>query len=290
MVDSLNSPYIHAATADNFNTLVLENSRKGPVLVNFWSQAAGPCLRQYPLLDKIIHHYDGRVLLINIDADKEVIITKQYGIASVPTLKLFRNENIMETRHGFQSEEELIKLLEPYVARDSDMTLADAVQLYTEGKAVEAYEMIANAIVEDPANHRLPLTMCKLLKHEGRFAEAMKLIDTMPETTRQHKEVDQFYDLLSLLIEADLTGDMEALELHLENNPHDLRARRQLVIQYVLQQDYEAALQQLVAIMEVEPEYAENFPQKAMLKIFNILGSEHPLIGMYRPNLNRYIH
>ena len=69
MIDSVNSPYIHAATADNFNSLVLENSRKGPVLVNFWSQSAGPCLRQYPLLDKIIHHYDGRVLLINIDTE-----------------------------------------------------------------------------------------------------------------------------------------------------------------------------------------------------------------------------
>lgn len=290
MLEGIHSPYIHAATADNFNSLVLDNSRKGPVLVNFWSKNAGPCLRQYPLLDKIIHHYDGRVLLINIDAEKEVVITRQYGITSVPTLKLFRNENVVETLHGYQSENELLKLLESYVARDSDLALADAVQLYVEGKTVEAYEMIASAIAGDPVNHRLPLTMCKLLKHEGRFAEAMKLIDTMPLAIRGNREVEQFYDLLSILVEVDLSGDMEALLQHVESNPDDLRARRQLAIQYVLRQQYEQALGQLVAIMEIEPEFQDNYPQKAMLKIFNILGKGHPMIAQYRPNLSRYIH
>ena len=290
MIDGLSSPYIHAATAENFNALVLDNSRKGPVLVNFWSKKAGPCLRQYPLLDEIVHHYDGRVLLINVDSDAEVIITRQYGIASVPTLKLFRNGDVLETRHGYQSKADLIKLLEAHVTRDSDIVLADAVQLYAEGKPGEAYDMIANAIVDDPVNHRLPLTMCKLLKHEGRFAEALKLIDALPSNIRDNKEIGQFYDVLSFFVDADLNGDMDALVQHVESNPDDLKALRQLAIQYVVQQEYEAALQQLVAIMELSAEYQDNYAQKAMLKIFNILGKDSPLISQYRPNLNRYIH
>ena len=290
MIDSLSSPYIHAATANNFNTLVLENSHKGPVLVNFWSKNAGPCLRQYPLLDQIIHHYDGRVLLINVDTDTEVIISKQYGIASVPTLKLFRNEQVVETLHGYQSEQDLIKMLESYVARDSDMTLAEAVQLYTEGKPAEAYEMIANAIVEDPLNHRLPLTMCKLLHHEARFAEAIKLIASLPANIRDNREIEQFNDLLSFFVEADLKGDVDALQQHIDAHPDDLKARQQMVIQNVVQQAYEPALQQLVAMMERQADYQDKYPQQAMLKIFNLLGKEHPLVSQYRPNLNRYIH
>lgn len=290
MIDSVNSPYVHAANAENFKALVLENSRRGPVLVNFWSQKAGPCLRQYPLLDQIVHHYDGRVLLINVDTETEVIITKEYGITSVPTLKLFRNEQIVETRHGFQSEQDLIKMLEAYVARDSDQALADAVQLYTEGKTVEAYEKIANAIVEDPLNHRLPLTMCKLLKHEGRFDEAIKLIDSLPGNIRDNPEIDQFHTLLGFYAEADLGGDLEELKDYLASNPEDLPALRQLTVQYVTQQNYDQALQQLVKMMEIAPDYAENYPQRAMLQIFNLLGREHPLISQYRPNLNRYTH
>jgi len=290
MNDSVYSPYIYAAMAENFQSLVLENSRRGPVLVNFWSSSAGPCLHQYPFLDKLIHQYDGRVLLINVDADKEIVISKDYGVTSVPTLKLFRNQQVVETLHGYQSEADLISVLTPYVARDSDMTLAEAVQLFADGKSVEAYEMIANAIVDDPVNYRLPLTMCKLLKHEERFAEAIRLIETLPKDIRENKEIDQFYDLLGFFAEADLTGDVDALIQHVESVPDDLRAKRQLAIQYVTAQEFEKALQQLVAIMELDHAYLENYPQKAMLKIFNILGSENKLIAQYRPNLNRYIH
>ena len=89
MIDSIDSPYIIEATSNNFKPLVLENSKQGPVLVNFWSKNAGPSLRQYPILDQIVHHYDGRLLLINVDADTEVGVSKEYGRSRVPRLKLY---------------------------------------------------------------------------------------------------------------------------------------------------------------------------------------------------------
>ena len=104
MIDTVDSPYIHTATSDNFNQVVIENSHKGPVLVNFCSKKAGPCLRQYPILDKIIHKYNGLLLLVNIDTETEISITKDYGIASVPTLKLYRDGEVHETCHGYQSD------------------------------------------------------------------------------------------------------------------------------------------------------------------------------------------
>ena len=206
MIDSIDSPYIIEATSDNFKPLVLENSKQGPVLVNFWSKNAGPSLRQYPVLDKLVHHYDGRLLLINVDVDKETAVTQEYGITSIPTLKLFRHEKIAKTLHGYQSEEALLKVLEQYVARDSDLTLAGAIRLYTDGKKTEAYETIANAIVEDPINPRLPLTFCKLLKHEERYKEALALIDALPPDIRNHTEVVQLHDLLTFHVDVDTSG------------------------------------------------------------------------------------
>ena len=55
MIDTVNSPYIHTGTSDNFKALVLENSHRGPVLVNFCSKKSDPCLQQYPILDQLIH-------------------------------------------------------------------------------------------------------------------------------------------------------------------------------------------------------------------------------------------
>lgn len=290
MIETIDSPFIHAAIADNFKSLVLDNSSRGPVLVNFWSRKAGPCLRQYPVLDKLIHHFGGRVLLVNIDTETEIVIPKEYGITSVPTLKLFRDGRVVETWHGYQSEEDLTRVLDRYVARDSDQVLPQAIQLYSEGKQADAYEMIVEAIVNDPHNPRLPLAMCKLLKHEERYQEAVKLIDALPDEIRKNVEIAQLRDLLSFYMEIDPAHDLTVLKSLLEASPQDVAVKQQLIAHYVIQQQYEPALQQLVSIMDTEPGYADNYAQKAMLRIFNLLGSDHPLIAQFRPALRRYSH
>ena len=290
MIDTIESPYIHAATADNFSSLVLDNSKLGPVLVNFWSKKAGPCLRLYPVLDKMIHHYAGRVLLINIDTESDVAIPREYGITSVPTLKLFRNGQVVETWHGYQSEEDLTRVLDIYVSRDSDQILPKAIQLYTEGDTTEAYEMIAEAIVNDPVNPRLPLAMCKLLKHEARYAEAMQLIDSLPDDVRDKPEINQFKDMLSFYLDLDPTIELNALLSQIKTSPGDMAARQRIVAYYVTQQRFEDALNELVTIMDTEPGYNDNYVQKAMLKIINILGTEHALAVTFRPHLRRYAH
>ncbi len=290
MTESIDSPYIIEATSNNYRPLVIENSKQGPVLVNFWSKKAEPSLRQYPILDQIVQHYDGRLLLINVDADKEVAVTREYGITSLPTLKLYRHEQVVETMHGFQSEEDLLNLLEQYVARDSDLTLAGAIRLYTEGKKTEAYETIANAIVEDPVNPRLPLTFCKLLKHEERYKEALVLIDALPPHIRNNTEVAQLHDLLTFHRELDQSRSIDDLVNQLQQEPEDLETRQQLTAQYVIKQQHEEALKQLVKMMDIDPGYNENYARSTMLKVFNILGSDHTLVKAFRPSLKRYAH
>ena len=290
MIESIDSPYIIEATSNNFKPLVLENSKQGPVLVNFWSRSAEPSLRQLPVLDQLVQHYDGRLLLINVDAEKEVAVTHEYGITSIPTLKLFRNRQVVATMHGYQNEENLLKLLEQYVARDSDLTLADAIRLYTDGKKTEAYKTIANAIVEDPVNPRLPLTFCKLLKHEERYIEALALIDALPPDIRNHTEVAQLHDLLTFHREVDTSRNIDNLVMQVERAPDDLEAIHQLTAQYVVRQQHEKALQQLANMMEIDPGYRDNYARSAMIRVFNILGSEHALVREFRPNLKRYAH
>jgi putative thioredoxin len=290
MIETIESPYIHAATVDSFKSIVLDNSHQGPVLVNFWSRKAGPCLRQYPILDKLIHKYDGRILLVNVDTENEIILAKEYGITSVPTMKLFRDEKIIETWHGYQSEEDLSKILDKYVARDSDQMLAKAIHFYAEGKRIEAYEMLANAIVEDPINPRLPLAMAKLLKHEERYQEALKLINALPTNIRNNAEIAQFHDLLNFHLEIDSSSSISELSARLEESPEDYKAMQQLIAHHVISQRYEEALKLLAYMIEKNPSYADNYAQKTMLRIFNLLRSGHPLMAEYRSYMRHYAH
>lgn len=291
MIETVDSPYIHAGTTDTFQSLVLDNSHKGPVLVNFWSRKAGPCLRQYPILDKLIYEYGGRLLLVNIDTEKEFVYTKEYGIASVPTMKLFRFGKVVETLHGYQSETDLKKVLDLYVSRDSDKTLAEAIQRYAQGNTFEAYDMITNAIVEDPINSRLPAAMCKLLKHEERYDEALKLIEASPADIRKDEEIIRLHALLSFHVDAGEIRDIDALVAHSESEPDDLQAQKQLAAYYVVQQRYDEALRILANIIECgNPSLGDDIQsnaRKAILNLFSLLGADHPLVAQYRPRLSR---
>ena len=145
----------------------------------------------------------------------------------------------METMHGHLSDDELKKIMERYVARDSDLILADAIQLYIDGKPRDAYETIAAAIVDDPVNTRLPLAMCKLLKHEQRYADAMRLIQTLPEKIRNEVEVSKLQDLLSFYLEFEQIRDIDSLQQLLETTPGDLSVLKQLCIHSVVQERYQ---------------------------------------------------
>ena len=86
MSDSLESPWILEATADNFAALVLDNSARGPVLVNFWSPSVEPCLRLYPLLDKLVHEFSGRMLA------SVLLMSDDYEAAMEQLLEIMRRD------------------------------------------------------------------------------------------------------------------------------------------------------------------------------------------------------
>jgi len=289
MVDSIDSPYIHAAGDENFHALVLENSQKGPVLVNFWSKKAAPCLRQYPILDKLVHQYKGRLLLINVDTDREIKLSSDYSVASVPTLKLFSKGKPAETLHGYQPESDLTRLLNQYVARDSDQVLAEAVGHYAQGRRDHAYAVLTHAVMEDPENPRLPIAMCKMLIHEQRYGEAGNLLAAIPENIKT-EEADKLQIQLDFASILDKTDDRISLQKQVQSAPNELAARKKLAALCVLQKDYENAFKQLIAIMDVDRFYDDHFARHSCLKLFKILGQDHPMVSRLRPELLRYSH
>ena len=290
MVDSINSPYIHAANAENFQSLVIANSNRGPVLVNFWSKKAGPCLRLYPLLDKLVHDYKGRLLLINIDADRELKITREVGITSVPSLKLYRNAEIVESRYGYQSQQDLIELVEQYISRDSDQLIPLAIEEFIKGNQNNAYEMITREILLDPDNPRLPLAIGKLLKHERRFQEALTLFASLPANIIKNSDVSRFTQELNFFAIANDITDLDALLSQSDNVDDDLSAMQQRAAFFIANQDYEKGFKQLQNIMDKDKNFDDDFARRSMLTLIAWLDVEHPLVKQYKPALRRYTH
>ena len=85
------------ATPENFAELVIGNSMRGPVMVNFWSAKAGPCMKLWPLLEKLAAEYSGKFLLVNLNTDKHGQFARsELGVTSVPTVKMYRNQQVVD--------------------------------------------------------------------------------------------------------------------------------------------------------------------------------------------------
>lgn len=97
---------------DTFEKDVLENKKL--VLVDFFATWCGPCQMLAPVLEKISNERnDIEIAKIDIDENMETAIT--YNIDVVPTLKIFKNGNIVKSLEGFKSEKELIEEIERYL-------------------------------------------------------------------------------------------------------------------------------------------------------------------------------
>jgi len=289
-IDSLDSPFIKTGDDDNYQQLVIDNSRLGPVLVNFWSKKAGPCLRQYPILDKLVHEYNGKLLLVNVDAQHVFKITKALGISSLPTLKLYLNDEVLDTRHGFQSEDDLRAMLIPHLVRDSDAQIKQAIELYSSGDVDLALQTLANAILEDPENIRLPVTIAKLLQHQHRFQDALDLLLSLPEKDQKDNAVIQLIDRQTWLLLATDIEDLEQLKETCEASPENMPERSKLAAHYILMEDYAEALPELLSMFELDREFNDAFARKALLKVLALLDGNDPLVDQYRQALIRLSH
>lgn len=105
---------VSEVTDKNFQTEVMES--KVPVLVDFWAEWCGPCRMLAPVLEELASEMNGRVKIVKINIDENQEIPTQYAIRSIPTLKLFKNGELVETKVGALAKEALAEWLEGYVS------------------------------------------------------------------------------------------------------------------------------------------------------------------------------
>ena len=278
------SSYIIDVTSENFSDAVLSNSHKGPVMVNYWAENAGPCLRLWPVLEKLANDYNGQFLLANVDTSKEKQLAHDYGVNSVPTVKLFINGEVIDQIHGYDSPDSFKKMLDKYLARESDRELADAVAKYQGGDKESAFDQLNKLVFIDPENSRILLTFAKLLIKEEAFDQAYNLLEKTPLKNESEEAVVLMTNALFLSTMQESAG-LESLEIQLEDKPDDPVILFQLCSQHMMQSHFSEAMDLLLRIIKIDTTWRNGIASLCLRGLFIMLGKENPAVIEYRQKL-----
>lgn len=286
------TPYIFDVTSANFEQAVLENSFHKPVLVDFWAEWCAPCKALMPLLAKITEEYQGELLLAKVNCDIEQDVVARFGVRSLPTVVLFKDGQPVDGFAGAQPESAIRAMLQPHVqmpaAPEADR-LEIAQGLFTEGRIGEAQDLLKQLLADDNENAAALILYARCLAERGELGEAETVLDAVKGD--EHKQaLAGARAQLTFLRQATELPEVADLKSRLAQNPDDDEAAYQLAIQQLARQQHEAALDGLLKLFVRNRGYAEGLPHKTLLQVFDLLGSDHPLVASYRRKLYQALY
>jgi putative thioredoxin len=283
------SHHVVNVTAADFDRVVVQGSRERPVLVDFWAEWCGPCRMLTPVLVKVAESYHGKLVVAKVNTEQEQALAQQFGIRSIPAVKLFRNGQVVDEFTGALPENAIREFVDRHIPRESDKLAAQAQQALMRGDADRARALLDAARQMDPENPRVLLAEAQFHATIGDMAAAEKALAQLPYDEAQKPEVIAFRAQIHFDAVSMQAPDPEALQARLVANPGDSEARYQLAAHLVMAGRFEEALEQLFQLMQKDRKYGDDAARKGLLLVFDILGS-NPLVARYRGKLFNLLH
>lgn len=282
--------HIFEGTEYNFDRLVIENSRRGLVLVDFWAPWAGPSLRQQRVLKQLAEQYHGRFLLVTVNTDEQKGIAGRFAVKSLPSCKLFRNGKVVESLHGMQPEADYRAIVDRYLVPLGDKVRVAAAKVWNDGEHDKAVQLLAEGAMAESDNLDIPAMLAKLLMRLHRYDEARDVLAALPPEARDVTELATLRAHLDFITTARAVDDEAALARRLEAQPADLDAHFSAAALHLVRDEYEQALQALIVILRSDRDFDGGAARRGLLAVFDTLGGDHELVKRYRGELARLIH
>ncbi|MDH5393483.1 MAG: tetratricopeptide repeat protein [Gammaproteobacteria bacterium] len=271
---------IFEVSKNNFNTSVVLNSHKLPVLVEFMGVWSGPCIQMEDTLSKLAKEFSGQFVFAKVDVDEQPELMKEYSVENVPTIKVFKDGEVVRTEEGLLQENELKELLKAYgIFRQSDETRELARQKHLQGETIEAITLLTTAIQQDPKNTRLAMDMVQIFLDINELEQAKSLFNRLPETDRESEMGKTLLGQLTFKDLATKTDGKESLQARLVQNPDDDDAGFDLAICLVAEHHYTEAMNTLFTLFDQNPESKDGAVKEMIINLSNMLASNEPAIS-----------
>lgn len=280
------SPHVIEVTEETFEKEVIERSHQVPVVVDLWAPWCGPCRTLGPLLERLAAEYAGQFVLAKINVDENPLLAQAFRVQSIPLVVAIRNGQVVSQFLGAQPEPKVREFLAALLPSDADRLVAQAAARLAAGKVAEAEALFRKALEQDSRAGGALVGLARILLQRGEEEEATKLLDRV-EPGPWRNEADRL--LAELRLQQVEAADEAALRRRLAENPGDLAARLELGKLLAARGQYREALEELLEVVRRDRNFQDQAARKAMLDIFQVLGSGNEVVEHYRSELAKIL-
>jgi putative thioredoxin len=153
-------------TDADFDQRVLERSSEVPVLVDFWADWCQPCHMLAPVIEQAVDAHPGKVELAKLDTDSNPATAARYGVRGLPTVKAFRNGEVVDEFTGAQPPAMVERFVDGLVPSEADELVAGGDE-----------ESLRRALEADPNHFVARRELARLLLRRGEADEALALLE-----------------------------------------------------------------------------------------------------------------
>ena len=263
-------------TTQTFAKDVLDESKRQPVLVDFWAPWCGPCRTLGPIIEKAVRAAGGAVRLVKMNIDEHPAVAGQLGIQSIPAVIAFSNGQPVDGFVGAVPESQVTAFIDrvagPKGPTETDELVAEGNRRLEAGDAAGAAEVFAAVVSVDPQSVPAIVGLARCHIAGGNLDAARDTLAALPESANKDPAVAAVRAQIDLATQTAGLGDAASLEERLAADPKDHQARFDLALLLNAMGDREGAVDRLLEIIAKDRSWADEKARKQLVQFFEAWG------------------
>jgi len=276
------TPHTVVITLENFQQVILEDSKSTLVLVDFWAEQVPESIELRNKLIAKVSPFPEHMLMATVDCQTQQQIAQQFGIEGLPTAVLVKDGQPIDGLTGPQTDESIQEFLDKHLPKPQDTLLIQAKDAIADNNVAQAFTLITQAYQLDNKRADIKLVLADVYIQTGKISEAEALLSTILMVD-QDSEYQAVMAKLELASQAADSPEIKALEVQLQGDEDNVELQHQLAAQYSQVNRNGEALTLLFSLMQKGS--SADSSKELFLDILKALPEGDPLANKFRRKL-----